>query len=150
MYLTTKDKKQIDSDLITLIERYFYEKKNSENVLSRYYISQVDYKLVDYQKGQMRGEDNQPFMFYVQFSEIKNNIKSVCKILLEFSKIKIYKQFELGYEIRFFDFSRIREENQENQIRYLNKQLLESPKTIVNEFAKFMQETANLYDAMKK
>lgn len=64
--------------------------------------------------------------------------------------MQIYKQFELGYEIKFYDFSKIRDDKQESQIRYLNKDLLENPSIIINEFVNFMEETSSMYNLMKK
>ncbi len=150
VYLTTKNKKQITSELAILIEEYFEQIVRTSTFLSRYYLKQIQYNLVDKQVGQMRGELKLPFTFYVQFSEIKKNIKTICNFVLEFAKMNIYKQFELGYEIQFFDFSRIRKDKQENQIRYLNKQLLENPQKIINEFVNFMEETTEMYNLMKK
>ncbi len=149
VYLTTKNKKQINSKLTVLVEKYFTQKVQTSTVLSRYYLKQVKYDLVDKQIGQMKGERKLPFTFYVQFSVIKKNIKTICNFMLEFAKMNIYKQFELGYEIQFFDFSRIRDDKQENQIRFLNKQLLENAQEILDEFAIFIEETTELYDEMK-
>jgi len=74
----------------------------------------------------------------------------ICNIIKELTKIKIYKQFELGYHISFFDFSKIREKDKENQIRYLNKQLFEKPNKLINEFIHFMKETSEIYNLMRK
>lgn len=150
VYLTSKSKKQINFNLSNLIENFFNQKSKTSKTLSRYFLKQSQYKLVDNQRGQIQGEKHTPFTFYIQFPEIGNNIKSICNFVVEFARMNIYKQFELGYEVLFFDFSRIRETNQENQIRYLNKQLLENPQAIVDDFANFIEETADLYTEMKK
>ncbi|CAN5766537.1 hypothetical protein BH20ACI4_BH20ACI4_16840 [soil metagenome] len=148
--LTTKNKKQINSEFLELVEKYFEDKVKNSKTLFRYNFRMVKYAILDKVAGQMQGERKEPFMFYVQFSEIGKNIKSICNILLKFSKMNIYKQFELDYELKFYDFSKIREMNQESQIRYLNKHLLENPTELVEEFVSFMEETSAMYNQMSK
>jgi len=151
IYLTTKKLNQINVQLAEGIKNYVEEKKEKCGLsLSRYYLSQHSYKLVDHQKGQIKGEFQRPFEFFIKFSEISGNVDKVCTCLIDFSKMKLYKQFELGFSIEFFDFSKIREENKDEQIRHQNKQLLQNPETLVSSFIDFINETKHLFSEMKK
>lgn len=148
--LTTNNHKQINRDFLKLLEKYFVSKFQYPHLLKRYAVSLKKYHLVDWKKGDQRGEFDDSFEFYFEFSEIKSNFESISKIILELTKLKIYKQLDFTYQIRLFDFSKIRETNRESQIRYLNKQLLENPSDLVNEFVNFMEETQEMYNLMRK
>jgi len=150
IYLTTLKLNQIDNQLAEGLKKYINEKKKSCGLdLSRYYLRQNNYKLVDYQKGQIRGEFQEPFQFFIKFSEIGRNADKISTCLVDFSKMKLYKQFELGLSIEFFDFSKIRAQNQNEQIRHMNKRILEKPELLVSSFVEFMNETKYLFNEMK-
>jgi hypothetical protein len=150
IYLTTNNMNQVIRNL-GQIERFYSDKKNrlalDKFKLSRYFISQIKYKLVDPKKGQIKGEQIEPFKFYIKFPEIGENMNSVANILTIFSKLNMYKQFELGYAVRFFDFAKIRD-NDETQIRKLNKELLEKPQIVLESFADFIEETLHIFTSM--
>ena len=148
--LTTNNHKQINTEFLRLLEKFFSQKLQQPHLLKRYAVSLKKYHLVDWKKGDQRGETDDSFEFYFEFSEIKTNISALSKIILELTKLKIYKQLDFSYQIRFFDFSKIREVNQESQIRYMNKQLLENPQKLIEEFVNFMEETSEIYDQMNK
>ncbi len=148
--LTTNNYKQINAEFLTLMENFFSQKLQKPLLLKRYAVSLKKYHLVDWKQGDQRGETADSFELYFEFSEIKTNFSAFSKIILELTKLKIYKQFDFICQIRFFDFSKIREANQESQIRYLNKQLLENPKELIEEFVNFMEETSVMYNQMNK
>lgn len=149
IYLTTLKSNQIKNEVVEKIKEYVKEKGDNKVNLSRYYISQGNYKLVDHQKGQIRGELQVPFEFYIKFSEIIGNEDSIGKVLVDFSKMKLYKQFELGLSVDIFDFNKIREENKETQIRYHNRELMKNPENLVSLFIDFMNETKHILEEMK-
>jgi hypothetical protein len=149
IYLTTRNMRQV-KEAISKLQTYYQSKQNNTAIpLFRYYICQEQYRLVDWKQGQLHGEFQHPFSFYTYFSEIGENIAKICQILAEFSEMKIYKQFELGYSIQFYDFSKI--DNRDTlQVRKLNRQLLNEPNEIVKIFTKFIVETKELFDIMNK
>ncbi len=118
-------------------------------ILKRYSVSLKKYHLVDWKQGLQKGESDDSFEFYFEFSEIKQNIKPICNVIRQLTVLNIYKQLDFSYQIRFFDFSKIRELDQESQIRFLNKELLENPTKLINEFVDFMEETQELYNLMR-
>ncbi|MDQ3181307.1 MAG: hypothetical protein M3Q33_12385 [Acidobacteriota bacterium] len=148
--LTTNNHKQINAEFLRLLENYFSQKTQKPYLLKRYAISLKKYHLVDWKKGDQRGETDDSFEFYFEFSEIKSNFSALSKIISELTKLKIYKQLDFIYQIRFFDFSKIREKGKESQIRYLNKHLLENPTELIEEFVSFMEETSAMYNQMNK
>jgi hypothetical protein len=147
--LTTNNHKQINAEFLNSLQDYFSQKLKKPHLLKRYAVSLKKYHLVDWKKGDQRGETDDSFEFYFEFSEVKSNFDSITKIITELTNLKIYKQLDFSYQIRFFDFSKIRNTNQEAQIRYLNKQLLENPTKLIDEFVDFMEETQELYNLMK-
>lgn len=146
--LTTNHHKQINAEFLGHLENFFSQKIQKPHLLKRYAISLKKYHLVDWKKGDQRGETDDSFEFYFEFSEIKTNFSALSKIVMELTKLRIYKQLDFTYQIRFFDFSKIRETNQETQIRYLNKRLLENPQELIEEFVNFMEETAEIFSQM--
>ena len=121
--------------------------KEKELELSRFFIAQKKYKLLDPQKGAQRGETIDPFTYRIHFSEIKKRIKTITEIILVFSNLGICKQFELGYAIQFFDFSRTREDSLP-QLRKSNRYLLMNPDKLIKKFAEFIKETKDIFDVM--
>ncbi len=148
--LTTNNHKQINADFLEILENYFFQKSEKSHLLKRYAVSLKKYHLVDWKKGNQRGETDDSFEFYFEFSEIKSNFSALSKIISELTKLKIYKQLDFIYQIRFFDFSKIREKDKESQIRYLNKHLLENPTELIEEFVSFMGETSAMYNQLNK
>jgi hypothetical protein len=150
VYLTTNKTNQVIRNL-GLIQKFYDNKKNElaldKFTLSRYFISQIKYKLVDPKKGQIKGEINEPFKFYIKFPEIGENMNTVTEILRKFSELNMYKQFELGFSIQFFHFAKIRD-NDDLQIRKLNKELLEKPSNVLESFADFIEETLFIFNSM--
>lgn len=149
IYLTTRNMRQV-KDSIPNLKAFYQSRKNNPAIpLFRYYICQEQYRLVDWKQGQLHGEFQHPFNFYISFPQIGDNISKICQILAEFSDMKIYKQFELGYSIQFYDFSKI-DGRDTLQVRKLNSQLLSEPNEIVKIFTEFIEETRELFDIMHK
>jgi hypothetical protein len=152
VYLTTNNMSQVIRNLGP-IEKFYSDKKKElvldKFKLSRYFISQIKYKLVDHKKGQIKGEQIEPFKFYIKFPEISENMSSVAQILKIFSELNMYKQFELGFSIQFFDFAKIRD-NDDVQIRKLNRELLGKPNIVLESFADFIEETLLIFNSMNE
>ncbi len=147
--LTTRNMRQVKNAIPKLQAYYMGKQDNPSIPLFRYYVCQEQYRLVDWKQGQLHGEFQHPFSFYTFFSEIGENIAKICQILAEFSEMKIYKQFELGYSIQFYDFSKI-DDRDTLQVRKLNRQLLSDPNEIVKLFAEYIVDTKELFDIMNK
>jgi hypothetical protein len=160
IYLTTTKLSQLGNDFVTLLTNFINTHK-STNESFRYNVCQNQYKLVDYKKGQIRGEFQSPFKLNIKFSEINSkNIGEVIKALVSFNKMKIYKQFELGYSIQFYDFSKTENsqfyefsdinKSQKPLVRELNKEFLENPNKIIDSFINFMKSTVHLFDELNR
>src|SRR5690606_31693281 len=67
--------------------------------LKSYFISALNYRLVDHQKGQIKGESFVPFNFFMRLSEVKNNAEYFAETIAKFSKLGCYKQFDFGIRI---------------------------------------------------
>lgn len=148
--LTTKNMTQVKKVISSIEEFYVTKRNNPDATIFRYYISQEQYKLVDWKPGQLHGEHESLFNFYIFFSEIKENISRVCKIIKEFTDLKLYKQFELGYSIQFYDFSKVDKKRDGFQVRNTNIQLLDNPDQIVRIFIDFIKETLHMYKIMDR
>lgn len=133
--------------------KLFYEKKKdkSEAELSQYFIHLVDYRLVDWKKGQIRGEKHSHFAFLIHFSKIGEQINEVANAIESFEKLNI-KQLDFGIQIQIYDFDKINKDEEENseQIRAINKNLLEKPEEIIEMFANFVAETIDLHEELSK
>lgn len=131
----------------------FYEKKKdkSEAELSQYFIHLVDYRLVDWKKGQIRGEKHSHFAFLIHFSKIGKQINEVANAIESFEKLNI-KQLDFGIQIQIYDFDKINKDKEKNseQIRAINKRLLENPEEIIKMFADFVAETIDLHEELSK
>lgn len=152
VYLTTKTQNQISSSFLELARNFIDGKRTSidftkDPSLSQFYIRQQDYRLVDYKKGQMHGERDQPFELYIQFSKIADS-KKLCTILQSVAQLRVAKQFELGYEIKFFDFSKVSNQDGSGGLRSINRYLLERPAELIERFAQFIEESTPLFEAL--
>lgn len=155
-YITTKKGGQVNKILNKeknkLIE-YIQEKLNNKNtrLLTRYYLQLINYKLVDHVQGQIRGDKYYSFYLNFRFSEFVNKNNTIRKIIdnfASFAQLKVYKQFELGISIDFFDFQKVKKTDEKIQVREKNKELLEDPTSMVKLAADFIEETYHLYNLM--
>lgn len=160
IYLTTTKLNQISKSFFDQLTDFIKENKDAKENF-RYNICQNQYKLVDYKKGQIRGEFQSPFKLNIKFSEFKDkNIQQIIDVLLTFNELKIYKQFELGYSIQFYDFSKTEDsqfyefsntdENQKSLVRDLNKDYLLNPDKIIRSFVDFIKKTKHLFYELQK
>lgn len=156
IYLTTRTITQLDKLFMEKFKNFLNEKMTNitnDSSSKKYYFDIRKSKMVDRLPGQVRGESQNTFNFNFRFSDInEKNIDEMSEIILKFTKNKMYKQMDLGLIIDFYDFSKIREDDQKNsrQIRKENLQLLENPYKIIDLFLNFMKETLHLYYELAK
>ena len=150
--LTTKNKKLINKflesqELISYIRDLF--NRTQENLLARYSFTLRNYRLVDYKKGQIKGETFPTFRFEINFSElhgrneeIKNFIDTM-KYYLEYAK-----QVELLLQVAYPSVSKIKhsqKKNDEEALRSANEKLFKNHEKLLNEFETFVNDTKSLF-----
>lgn len=144
IYLATKNVKTIHEDVVAKIIAF-----RNKDLSFRYFLSLSQYNLVDHQKGQIKGEFYEPFKFHIKFSAIKDKQDAVSKVILEFSKNNFYKQFDFGFSIQLFDFSKNKDSNENNTMREANAQILRKPEELVKQFADFIEQTYYIFELMR-
>ncbi len=133
--------KKID---IEIPSGYTVSKQQSE--LMRYGISAVGYRKV--KKTERRGEGIETAKLAVNLFELVFNRKKQRKFLInnifqfyEGNKL-LFRQIDITYSIKFFQWNR--KNYDESDIRYLNWELVKTPKKIVSAFIDFIQDTIEI------
>jgi hypothetical protein len=159
-YLTSKLKGQVNeilnkqrNKLVNYIDGKI--QNIDKRILIRYYIQLINFRLVDHVQGQIRGDKYHSFYLNLRFSELFNkNNNDINEIIENFARFansnnsKLYKQFELGISIDFFDFNKIKKTDQKIQVRKENQNLLKDPNSMIKLAGDFIHETYDLYEIM--
>lgn len=147
----TKTKRLIKSDVLR--EVLLSLCNNDDIKLDRYFIGLHTYELIDWKKGQIRGETQDTFNFIISFKKlvssktiVVNNIKSLLNDL--YKNVKYAKQFELELRIAYPNIEKIKKAD-ENTLRKANKELFDDYTKLIEIYLNFLQKTKPLFDLIK-
>jgi len=128
----------------------------TEKRLEQYYIGLQKYRLVDRKGNSQKGETFNTFNLFGRLSDIlkrkdteelrKNALNVFLSTFPYLIKLEIGKQFEIGIQIDLLQFKKVRaNEPMESQLRAINKDLLENPEKLIEQFYAFIEDTYELF-----
>ncbi|WP_157871418.1 hypothetical protein [Pseudodesulfovibrio piezophilus] len=117
----------------------------------RYQVMLHDYRLVDRQKGQMKGESQELFNYRFTLGTVgtKGDLDSLVEIGKQLVKLKDVKQLDMTFKVGVIDGSKIKH-GEEGTLRAENAKLLSDPETLLESFCDFVENTFPVYmDVLK-
>lgn len=117
----------------------------------RYQVMLHDYRLVDRQKGQMKGESQELFnyRFTLGTVETKGDLDSLVAIGKKLVKLKDVKQLDITFKVGVIDKSKIKL-REEGTFRAENAKLLSDPEALLDAFCDFVEKTLPVYNECAK
>lgn len=111
---------------------------------SRYFLQLVNYKLMDWKKGQQKGKTFETFKFELNFSELNQEQTNITEIKNQFNQLKKYaKQFEFGIRI-LYPYGKIKTGDEE-LMRGQNKNLFDNEDKLIEMYIDFINDTSTIY-----
>jgi hypothetical protein len=118
-----------------------------------YALKLVNYRLIDWKPGQMKGETIDTFTMSMNLSELsKKAVKDRAKILKQVPVfLPLAKQVEFSLLITYPNMTKIADDSKcEEKLRTLNMKYFEDYTTLLNVFEEFIKETRDIYETLAK